>query len=683
MRALVLLTCWLGEGVPALPEMLKAAGYSTCMAGGWHAGCSDPEPWPTQRGFDRCYGFIPDLVETCLNLGGGTDLFATLPADSFVGCQLAAQRLRPDSFLMVAGFADSAPGYIRTDACWREVCGGDYCWVPPMTEAAIIRARSDVLSASGAAEKDLIGHWPLKGDARDVSPNALHGQPRGVIWDSKGHAGFDGRSAWLEVPASSALHLGARDFTVALWLQLDAVLDDSPGDLLTLFDPATRTGFNLTVQHQSGTCSSMANTRNLFFGLDAGTAPCWTDCGRPGHNQMVYALTVFKGALYAGTWEPGAGEAGHVYRYGGGTKWEDCGAPDRCNAVSALAVFNGELYAGVASYSGAGSQLKPSPNTHPGGRVYRYAGDQNWLDCGRICDAEVVWGMTVFQGRLYVTAMDLPPKHDLTPRQGLYRYEGGTNWTWCGNPGGRLAALTVANGRLFGSGYSGGQLGGVFRYDGGTNWSNWGAPPNVDQTYSFVFHRGEMHTGTWKEGKVFRYLGPNQWEDAGRLGGETEVMCLALFNGKLYGGTLPLAQVYRCDGAGWALTGQLDDSDVVYRRAWSMAVYGGRLFCGTLPAGRVRALEAGVAASHDFELAPGWRHVAAVRGGNRLRLFVDGKRAATSAPFDPPRFDLTANVPLKIGFGEHDYFHGRLRDVRLYGRALSDRQVSRLFRKSK
>jgi len=44
----------------------------------------------------------------------------------------------------------------------------------------------------------------------------------------------------------------------------------------------------------------------------------------------------------------------------------------------------------------------------------------------------------------------------------------------------------------------------------------------VDQTYSFAFHRGVMHTGTWKEGKVFRYLGPNQWEDTGRLGSELE-----------------------------------------------------------------------------------------------------------------------------------------------------------------
>jgi hypothetical protein len=160
-------------------------------------------------------------------------------------------------------------------------------------------------------------------------------------------------------------------------------------------------------------------------------------------------------------------------------------------------------------------------------------------------------------------------------------------------------------------------------------------------------------------------------------------MGLALFNGKLYGGTLPLAQVYRRDDAGWVLMGRLDHSDVVYRRAWSMAVYGGRLFCGTLPSGHVHALEAGVATSQDFELAPGWCHVAAARVGNRLRLFVDGKRVAASAPFDPARFDLAANVPLKIGFGEHDYFHGRLRDVRLYGRALSDREVSRLFRKSR
>lgn len=529
----------------------------------------------------------------------------------------------------------------------------------------------------------VIGHWRLQGDARDASPHALHARPHDVAWNAQGGAELNGRSGWLEVPASPALRLGTNDFTVSLWLRLDAVLDDSPGDLVTLFDPTTRQGVNLSVQHHSGACSSMSNTRNLFFGLDAGTEPRWTDCGRPGNNQMPYALTVFKGGLYAGTWEPGAGESGRVYRYGGGTNWLDCGAPDRCNAVSALAVFQDELYAGVASYSGGGSQLKPSPNTHPGGRVYRYAGGKRWVDCGRLCDAELVWGMTVFQDRLYVTAMDVPPKHLTTPRQGLYRYEGGTNWTWCGHPGGRVAALTVANGHLFASGYNGGQLGGVFRYDGGTNWTNFGAPPNVDQTYSFAVHRGVMHTGTWKEAKVFRYLGPNHWEDTGRLGSELEVMGLTLFNGKLYGGTLPLAQVYRLDDAAWALTGRLDFSDVVYRRAWSMAVYQGRLFCGSLPSGHVHALEAGVAVSHDFALAPGWRHVVAMRAGNRLKLFVDAKPVAESKAFDGGRFNLSSPAPLKIGFGEHDYFHGTLRDVRLYGRALREREVKRVFREAK
>ena len=110
-----------------------------------------------------------------------------------------------------------------------------------------------------------------------------------------------------------------------------------------------------------------------------------------------------------------------------------------------------------------------------------------------------------------------------------------------------------------------------------------------------------------------------------------------------------------------------------------MAVHQGRLFCGTLPSGHVHALEAGVAVSHDFELKPGWRHVAAQRGGGRLKLFVDGRRVAESAAFDPARFNLAADGPLKIGFGEHDYFHGRVRDVRVYGRALTDRELRRVF----
>lgn len=81
----------------------------------------------------------------CLDLGGGKALFAILPAESFVGYQLAAQRLRPESFVMIAGFGDGAPGYIPTDNCWRDGYADDYCWVQPMTEKPILEALAEAM----------------------------------------------------------------------------------------------------------------------------------------------------------------------------------------------------------------------------------------------------------------------------------------------------------------------------------------------------------------------------------------------------------------------------------------------------------------------------------------------------------------------------------------------------------
>jgi hypothetical protein len=80
--------------------------------------------------------------------------------------------------------------------------------------------------------------------------------------------------------------------------------------------------------------------------------------------------------------------------------------------------------------------------------------------------------------------------------------------------------------------------------------------------------------------------------------------------------------------------------------------------------------------TYDQELAPGWRHLVAVRQGPRLKLLVDGKLAGTSAAFEPAEYDLSCDQPLKIGFGPEDYFHGRLRDLRVYNRALTDAEVA-------
>ena len=82
----------------------------------------------------------------CLDLGGRAQ-FLIMPAESFVGYQLAAQRLRPDSFVVVAGFGDGAGGYIPTDQCWKDGYDDSYCWVPPMTEKLMTAAMARALRA--------------------------------------------------------------------------------------------------------------------------------------------------------------------------------------------------------------------------------------------------------------------------------------------------------------------------------------------------------------------------------------------------------------------------------------------------------------------------------------------------------------------------------------------------------
>ncbi|MAG93405.1 MAG: hypothetical protein CMJ48_06615, partial [Planctomycetaceae bacterium] len=375
--------------------------------------------------------------------------------------------------------------------------------------------------------------------------------------------------------------------------------------------------------------------------------------------------------------EPQEGQAGHVYRYAGEKKWIDCGSPDRCNAVSALGEHDGKLYAGGSFYSGRGSAQPVSPNKHPGGRVFRYEGNKRWVDCGKIGDVYTVTGLVTYAGRLYATTCDsygCP-----TRTAACYRYDGDKKWTFVGDPGGRLGAFVVHNGALHATVFG---KQGFARYEGGEKWTPLGVLPNTGQTYSAAVYQGQICLGTWPTGTVFRFDGANRFTSMGRLGEEQEVMAMAVYNGKLYGGTLPLGEVYRYDGAaGWTNTGQLDTTpDVRYRRVWSMAVYDGKLFAGTLPSGRVHALQAGQAVSHNKKLLAGWRHLVAVRDVDHLRLYVDGELVARSTNFDPAAFDLSNGQPLKIGFGTHDYFKGRMRDLKIYRGALSAAEASEAAR---
>jgi len=78
----------------------------------------------------------------------GPAQFLLLPAESFVEFQLAAQRVRPGGFVVVAGYGECGPGYIPTEAARGEgyVEEHGYCWVAAGAEDRLKRAIADALA---------------------------------------------------------------------------------------------------------------------------------------------------------------------------------------------------------------------------------------------------------------------------------------------------------------------------------------------------------------------------------------------------------------------------------------------------------------------------------------------------------------------------------------------------------
>jgi hypothetical protein len=80
-----------------------------------------------------------------LDFGGACVLL--LPAESYVEFQLAAQRARPDDFVLVAGYGECGPGYIPIERAWKERDGNlsDWCWVNPGSEKRMTDAIAKAL----------------------------------------------------------------------------------------------------------------------------------------------------------------------------------------------------------------------------------------------------------------------------------------------------------------------------------------------------------------------------------------------------------------------------------------------------------------------------------------------------------------------------------------------------------
>jgi len=78
----------------------------------------------------------------------GPAQFLLLPAESFVEFQLAAQRVRPGGFVVVAGYGECGPGYIPTEVARGEgyVEEHGYCWVAAGAEDKLKRAIADALT---------------------------------------------------------------------------------------------------------------------------------------------------------------------------------------------------------------------------------------------------------------------------------------------------------------------------------------------------------------------------------------------------------------------------------------------------------------------------------------------------------------------------------------------------------
>jgi hypothetical protein len=253
---------------------------------------------------------------------------------------------------------------------------------------------------------------------------------------------------------------------------------------------------------------------------------------------------------------------------------------------------------------------------------------------------------------------------------------------------------------------------GAYVFDG-EQWQYAGDPlpmeeyPGGLQTHSMELHQGRLVAGTWPRGDATVYEGGEAWRPIGRVGEDgTEVNSLVVYNGKLYGGSLPRSEVCRYDGGqtwtsikrfyspeGWkpGLPGEANRDEVKeWSRITSMSVYDGKLFASTgsctssvLDApcdvrGKVFCMEAGKMASYDKDLRPGWKHLAAVRKGGRLALYIDGELVAESSEFEPGNFDLSVDQPLRIGLGQSEYFDGRMADVRLYKGALSEAAIVEL-----
>lgn len=583
---------------------------------------------------------------------------------------------------------------------WESAFPGRRPFVFILMAAAIIVLDAGRLIAEDpkTAPAKLLAHWPLREDARDVVGPA-HGKPENVKFDG-GAAFFDGRDSSIEVKSADALNVGTRDFSLALRVRCATPFASTLGDLVSKFDPAARRGINLHVAGSSPAYNAMSDTRHVHFGIDDGYVSAWEDHGKPWpSNSLITNLIVFEGDLYGGIADADRPQdRARVFRFSADKKWVDCGRlgeDANHHTVMSMVVHQGKLYAGTGIWDWvqALGGLKGAPPPAPT-RVFMYEGGTRWKDLGQVGNGSRVLCLASFKGELYAGIDTVGKGH-------AYKYDG-QRWVDCGAPDGKnFECLLPWGGTLYAATH-----GNIYEYAGGQTWKCIGkAPHDINQIHSMQVAGGKILLGTWPQGYVLRHEGGNNWAKIGRLGlpeGQklcNEVMDLAVYNGKLYAGLIPKAEVYRYEKDGdWTRLGSLArraDWDVNITHTWAritcLSSYQGRLFAGTgscqgraldAPAdpslGRVFSLQAGQVVSHERDLGGDWTHIAAIRRGRNLELYINGKLSSSSQLREGAAFNLSNDAPLWIGFGAQNFFHGAMADLRLYDGALDVTSIQQL-----
>ncbi|MDW8224014.1 MAG: hypothetical protein RMJ82_13810 [Gemmatales bacterium] len=154
-----------------------------------------------------------------LDFNQGQAYFLILPAETFVGYQLALQRLRPNSFVMTAGFGDGAPGYLPTDVAWKEGYDDNYCWVAPMCQSVLLHTAEQALGLPDAITKKEAKH-SLRELPRLERNVILRGPHPGFCWFHPRAAVFPSKDPKSPLRALLTLqkHLGISDYYSGLYV---------------------------------------------------------------------------------------------------------------------------------------------------------------------------------------------------------------------------------------------------------------------------------------------------------------------------------------------------------------------------------------------------------------------------------------------------------------------------------